>query len=119
MHKNIFQKTRYLTCDMQVEHGGLWAQAVLPGSSHSVDSHSFVDVFDPILDGAHVGICKSVAISKVQSDARPRPVTLNRTNTSRKSAGLAFYEIYTLVCGGLYYIWPTQSTVFPLQAQYV
>lgn len=41
---------------MQVEHGGLWAEAVLPSGSHPVDTHSFVDVFDPILKGAHIGV---------------------------------------------------------------
>lgn len=65
---------------MQVEHSGLWAEVVLPDSSHPVDSHCFVDVFDPVLDGAHVGVRQSVAVSEVQRDARPRPVALHRVD---------------------------------------
>lgn len=66
---------------MQVERGSLRAQAVLPGGRHAVDPHGFVDVLDPVLDGAHIGICQSMAVSEVQGDARPCPVTLNRTNS--------------------------------------
>lgn len=41
---------------MQVKRGGLWAEAVLSGGSHPVDPHGFVDVFDSVLQGAHVGV---------------------------------------------------------------
>lgn len=77
---------------MQVEHSSLRAEVVLPGGSHPVDSHSFVDVFNPILNGAHIGICQSVAISEVQCDACPRAVALHGTNAFRKSAGLTLYH---------------------------
>lgn len=73
---------------MQVEHDGLRAETVLPNGGHPVDPHGFVDVFDPLLDGAHIGVGQSVAVSKVQRDACPRPVALHGTNTFRKLASL-------------------------------
>lgn len=67
---------------MQVEHGRLRTEAVLPCGSHPVDSHSFIDVFDSILDRAHVGICQCVAVSEVQGDARPCSVSLHKQTLS-------------------------------------
>lgn len=77
---------------MQVEQGRLWAEAVLSSGRHPVDSHSFVDMFDPVLNGAHIGVGQSMAVSEVQCDACPRPVALHRTNTFRDSAELALYH---------------------------
>lgn len=35
---------------MQVQHGRLRAEAVLPSGGHAVDADGFVDVLDPILN---------------------------------------------------------------------
>lgn len=86
---------------MQVEHGSLRAEAVLPGGGHTVDPHGFVDVFDSVLNGAHVGVGHSVAVSKVQRDARPRPVALHRTNILRESAGPLIANAFTQVSTNL------------------
>lgn len=67
-----------LTCHVQEECGGLGAEAVLANGCHPVDAHCLVDVLDPVLDGAHVGVGESVAVAEIQRDARPRPVTLRR-----------------------------------------
>lgn len=82
---------------MQVEHGSLRAEAVLPGGGHPVDPHGFVDVFDPVLNGAHVGVGHSMAVAEVQRDARPRPIALHRTNILRESAGPSVAHTFTLV----------------------
>lgn len=86
---------------MQVEHGSLRAEAVLPGGGHTVDPHGFVDVFDSVLNGAHVGVGHSVAVSKVQRDARPRPVALQGTNILRESAGPLIANTFTQVSTNL------------------
>lgn len=86
---------------MQVEHGRLRAEAVLPSGGHAVDPHGFVDVFDPVLNGAHVGVGHSVAVSKVQRDARPRPIALLRTNILRESADPLIANTFTQVSNNL------------------
>lgn len=75
-----YRQIQYLTCYMQIEHDCLWAKDVLPCGRHSVYSHSFVDVFDPVLNRAHVGVGQSVAVSEVQGNACPRPVALETSN---------------------------------------
>lgn len=77
---------------MQEECCGLGAQAVLASGCHSVDAHRLVDVLDPVLDGAHVGIGESVAVAKIQRDARPRPVTLCSNNTFYFFLFLLFFK---------------------------
>lgn len=66
---------------MQEEGCGLGAQAVLAGGRHPVDPHRLVDVLDPVLDGAHVGVGQSVTVAEIQRDARPRPIALCGTDT--------------------------------------
>lgn len=70
-----------LTCHVQEQCRGLRAQAVLASGCHPVDPHRLVDVLDPILDGAHVGVGESVAVAEIQRDARPRTVALCGTDT--------------------------------------
>lgn len=67
-----------LTCDVEVQHHALRPQAVLSRSGHTVDPHSLVDVLDPILYGAHVGVGQSVTVPKIHHDARPGSVALYR-----------------------------------------
>lgn len=74
--------SQVLTCHVQEERCGLGAQAVLASSCHPVDPHRLVDVLDPVLDGAHVGVGEGVAVAEVQRDARPRAVALRGTITS-------------------------------------
>lgn len=80
------RESQVLTCHVQEERGGLGAQAVLASGCHPVDAHCLVDVLDPIFDGAHVGVGESVAVAKVQCDARPRPVALRRTHTKNRNS---------------------------------
>lgn len=100
---------------MQVEHDSLWAEAVLSGGSHPVDSHGFVDVLDPVLNRAHIGVGQSVAVPKVQRDACPRPVALQSRDTLR---GICRFGLSSptdslrFSSHLLYYTPPAQSTLY-------
>lgn len=71
-------KSQRLTCHMQVQRCSFGSIVILPRRRHSVDPHGSVDVFDAILNGAHVGVGESVAISEVQRNACPCAVALHR-----------------------------------------
>lgn len=70
---------------MQVQCCSFWSKVILPNRSHPVDPHSSVDVFDTILNGAHVGVGQSMAISEVQRNARPCTVTLHRKKKKKNT----------------------------------
>lgn len=84
-----------LTCYVQVERGRLRAQTVLPSGGHSVDPHSFVDVFDSVLNGAHIRVGQSMTVPKVQRDARPGAVSLCTRKTFSITAGLFYFLFFT------------------------
>lgn len=88
-------KSQQLTCHMQVQCCSFRSIVILPRRRHSVDPHSSVDVFDAILNGAHVGVGESMAVSEVQRDARPCAVALHKERKKTKQLFSNTHHIFS------------------------
>ena len=78
-----------LTCDVQVEHGGVGAQVVLGAGRHAVDPHRLVHVPHSAVHGAHVGVGEGVAVAEVQRHAGAAAVALgDKHHGNREAVGM-------------------------------
>lgn len=77
-HVDTFQRAA-LTCDMQEESRAVKTQRVLRQRGDTEYSRRLVDMFDPLLGPAQVGVGHSCAVAKIQLDVSPQRVTLKHS----------------------------------------
>lgn len=75
-----------LTCNMQEECCGVITQGVLCQRCNTEYPSRLVDVFDPLLSPAQVGIGHSCAVAKIQLDVGAQRVTLKHSTARLYSA---------------------------------
>lgn len=65
-----------LTCNMQEKNCGVVTKQIFCQCCDTEDSSGFVNVFDPLLSPAQVGVGHSCPITEIQLDVGPQRVTL-------------------------------------------
>lgn len=94
-----FVTTRALTRHVQEERRGVITQRVLCQRRDTEYSSRLVDVLDPLLSPAQVGIGHGGAVAEVQLDVGPQGVSLKHSRAGRHSATDEHYALTScLLC---------------------